>query len=90
MKTLADFKRALQVGRTVETIHAKFGSFGKRQISKVQSNAFALKTERAGKTVDSWCEFPTAKDIEFPNENTAVIYWGEGTGREQILTYIFD
>jgi hypothetical protein len=90
MKTLQDFKKAIQIGKEIETIHARLGSFGKRKISIVQSNSFALETVRNGETVNSWCQYPKAKDIEFKNENTAVIYWGEGEKREQILTYIFN
>lgn len=90
MKNLTQFKKRLVVGQILETIHAKFGSYGERPVSIVQSNAFALKTIRAnGEVIDSWCDYPKAKDIEFPNENTAVIYWGEGDKREKILTYIF-
>jgi hypothetical protein len=90
MKNLSQFKKRLQVGQVLETIHSKFGSYGERPVSIVQSNSFALKTTKTnGEITDSWCEFPKASNIEFPNENTAVIYWGEGDKREQILTYIF-
>jgi hypothetical protein len=89
MKNLADFKRRLKLGCKIETTHARMGSLGIREVSIVQSNSFALKTQRDGKAIDSWCEYPKAKDIEFLDENTAVIYWGEGERREQILTYKF-
>jgi hypothetical protein len=44
---------------------------------------------RDGKMQDSWCEYPTAKDFEIIDTNTAAIYWGEGDSREKILTYKF-
>ncbi len=89
MKTLADFKRRLTVGTQVETNHLKLGSFGIRPISIVQSNSFAFKTTRDGRLVDSWCEYPKAKDIEFIDKDTVRIYWGEGDKREPILEYKF-
>lgn len=90
MKTLADFKRRLKVGTKIETINHRHGSFGVRPVSIVQSNSFALKTTRTnGELVDSWCEYPKAKDIEVTDENTVIIYWGDGDKREAILTYKF-
>lgn len=89
MQNLAQFKKRLQIGANVETIHAHLGSLGIRKISKVQSNSFALETIRNGENVDSWCEYPKAKDFEIIDENTAAIYWGENEKREKILTYKF-
>lgn len=90
MKTLAEFKRRIQKGIELETIHARFGSYGIRTVSIVQSNSFALKTKISNEeVVDSWCQYPSAKDIEFPDKDTAAIYWGEGEKREKIITYKF-
>lgn len=90
MKTLSDFKKRIQLGVELETIHAHMGSFGTREISKVQTNAFALSTTRTtGEVVDSWCQYPKAKDFEIVDENTANFYWGEGEKRALILTYKF-
>jgi hypothetical protein len=55
----------------------------------VQSNSFALATVKPEGVVNSWCEYPKAKDFEIIDENTAAIYWGEGEKREKILTYKF-
>lgn len=89
MQNLNQFKKRLQVGVQLETIHAMLGSFGVRKVSIVQTNSFALETMREGKLVDSWCEYPSAKDFEIIDSNTAAIYWGEGDSREKILTYKF-
>jgi len=49
-----------------------------REISIVQTNAIALKTTNTdGKVVDSWVQFPKAKECKFPNENTIEIYEGD-------------
>lgn len=88
INSLADFKKALKVGVEVETEHAKIGSFGIRKISIVQTNSFALSTtKKNGEIVDSWCQYPKAKDIECNGTNTVKIFWGEGDRRELILTY---
>lgn len=89
MQNLAQFKKKLTVGTKLETIHARLGSFGIREISIVQSNSFALATMKPEGIVNSWCEYPKAKDFEIIDENTAAIYWGEGEKREKILTYKF-
>ena len=89
MKNLSDFKKRLKVGQQIETIHANLGSFGIRKVSIVQSNSFALETIKEGKIVNSWCEYPKAKDFEIVNENTCKIFWGEGERRSHILTYTF-
>ena len=89
MKNLSDFKKRLSIGTQLETIHAKLGSFGVRKVSIVQSNSFALETIREDKTVNSWCEYPKASNIEIVNQNEVNIFWGEGAKRELILTYKF-
>ena len=90
MKTLADFKRRISVGVKIDTMNHRYGSFGVREVGHVQSNSFALTTIRTtGETVLSWCDFPKAKDIEITSEDTATIFWGEGSRREAILTYTF-
>ena len=89
MQNLAQFKKRLQVGTKLETIHACLGNLGVREISIVQSNSFALATNKPEGIVNSWCEYPKVKDFEIIDENTAAIYWGEGEKREKILTYKF-
>ena len=90
MKTLADFKKRLQVGTKLETFNHNLNvSFGTRVISIVQTNAFALDTLRDGNIIESWCQYPKASDFEILDNNTALIYWGSGDKREPILTYTF-
>jgi len=49
-----------------------------REVSIVQTNSIAFKhTNTDGKVVDSWIQFPKAKECKFPNENTIEIYEGE-------------
>ena len=82
MKSLAAFKRRLEVGKKLHTIHHGYGKetdqevdLGIREISIVQSNSFALKTKRVGgEEVDSWLEYPKAADCKFPDENTIEIW----------------
>ena len=90
MKNLSDFKKRLQVGTRLETYNHKMKtSFGVREISIVQTNAFALDTLINGETVKSWCGYPMASDFEIINESEVLIYWGQGEKREPILTYKF-
>jgi len=86
MKTLADFKRAIQPGTKWEGFnHYYKSSLGVREISKVQSNSFAFKTVRDnGEVVDSWADFPKAKDIAFNEDGTVDIY-GIWDGEKRLL-----
>lgn len=89
MKNLADFKRRLKVGVELEATNTRYGYMGIRKVSIVQNNSFALETLKNGEIINSWCEFPKAKDFEVIDENTVNIFWGEGINRELILTYKF-
>jgi hypothetical protein len=89
MKTLSDFKKRLSPGVKLATEHAKFGQLGVREVSRVQTNAFTLLTDKNGEMVESWCYFPKASEFEVLDKDTALIYWGSGSGRELILTYKF-
>ncbi len=49
-----------------------------REVSIVQTNSFALKTTNTdGKVVDSWLQFPKAKDVKFLSEDSIEIYEGD-------------
>lgn len=101
---LASFKKALTVGRKIAcTFHLailgrnedKTPIYGDeikpvREISKVQSNSFAIKTEHTdGKIVDSWCSYPKASECTFEN-NTCTIYETDREGKKiKVLTYSF-
>lgn len=100
MKTLSDFKKRLKVGVKLQAIHHltfagrnengqafyKDKDLGIREISIVQSNCFALKTERLnGDIVDSYCAYPKAKECSILDENTIQIF----EGNIPVLTYKF-
>ena len=85
-KTLAEFKRVIEVGDLVETYH--FGnafspakSLGIRPVSVKQSNGLAFKTDRG---TDSWIYYPKSSEVEI-KDNTLFIL-NEGT-RLPILSY---
>lgn len=101
-KTLADFKKRVQIGTKIHGFLHSFNSgeivrdYGIREVSIVQTNSFALKTPKLDgsgnetELVDSWCQFPTAKFFEWEDENTAKIF-AEGRNGERLLclTYKF-
>lgn len=87
INTVADFKRALQIGAKVHCIyHMKVSGRdennnpvyesedkGVREVSIKQTNSFALKTHRTdGKIVDSWCNYPKATECII-KDNTVTI-----------------
>ncbi len=88
MKTLADFKRALHVGKKIHTIfHCAFShrdetgktfhkdeDKGIREISIVQATQFAVKTTKAdGTSVDSWCMFPKASEVKIDGNKITIM-----------------
>ena len=87
IKTLADFKRAVEVGAKVHTIwHTAFAGRdenqqpiwkdedrGIREVSIKQSNSFALKTENDGKVVDSWCSWPKATECRIVDNQVTIL-----------------
>lgn len=99
MKNLSQFKKRIQVGIELETIHVRMGSYGIRKVTKVQTNGMYLESKiKNGRiTTDndydeianSWIDFPSAKDFEIVDEDTCRVYWGEGDAREHVLTYKF-
>lgn len=102
-KSLSEFKRVLHVGASVNNIfhHAILGrgedgkaiygelDRGSRPVSIVQTNAFALKTEKSdGSIADSWCYFPKASNCEVVNNNTLIIYETDRDGNKfKLLSY---
>ena len=75
MKTLTDFKRRLKVGVKLHTFNNLMNKdMGIRELSIVQSNSFAFKTQKYdGSIVDSWCYYPTAKEFKVIDGNTVQI-----------------
>ena len=104
-KTLADFKRRVQIGTKMhgflhslnqDNLGEIIMDYGIREVSIVQTNCFALKTEKwydsnnPTELVDSYCQFPTAKFFEWEDENTAKIYLEKTKGERVLcLTYKF-
>lgn len=88
MKNLADFKKRLTIGSkwSAKHHHTFAGrdeknapiyntkDLGVREVSIVQTNAVAFKTTRTdGEVVDSWLQFPKAKECKF-TDNSIEIY----------------
>jgi len=84
--SMAEFKRMLQVGTKWHTYHHGLGKdMGIREVSKVQTNAVAFKTEKG----NSWLYFPKAKNLKVNSRAYALgdsftILTDEG---EPLLTY---
>ncbi len=105
MKTISEFKKNLAVGKKLHAInHLTFAGrdekgnvlykdadFGIREVSKVQSNSFALKTTRkdTGEVVDSWCSYPRATDCIFNSNGSLTILESHDGIKVPVLTYKF-
>ena len=94
MKTLADFKRAMQVGTVLKRKHVNEAGESLRTVSRVKSNGIWLLAEN-GK--EAFLGFPKASEFEINGDGEAEIYWPptytyEGVDRVEIprrlvLTY---
>lgn len=93
MKTLADFKRALQVGSKWECMHVPTGTnLGFREVAKTKSNGvgFGMPDGRV-----SWLYFPKASEIEFDEYGYVRIYaldsyyLGNEEKEERVLLLIY-
>ncbi len=89
MKTLADFKRALQIGTKWEGYNCyNQQSLGIREVSIRRSERFAFRIiNSAGEVRDSWCDFPKAKDIKFREDGTVEIWQMWSNEYQLLLTY---
>jgi hypothetical protein len=73
MKTLADIKKAMRLGTKWRMIHCgypphfKSTDHGIREVSIVQTNAIAFRTDSGS---DSWLQWPKAKQIRFFDDNS--------------------
>ena len=85
IQNVAQFKKALQIGVMLKAVHHqafagrdedgkviyKEESLGVRPVSIVQTNSFALATEKVKdgvkSLVDSWCDYPKAKESKIEN-----------------------
>ncbi len=102
IKTLADFKRGLVKGRKVGCIYHLEGNGRNeagelqyksverplREVSIVQSNSFAIKTEKTdGKIVDSWCQYPKASESKIENNRITMFEDDRKGNKIPVLTY---
>jgi len=75
MKTLAELKRDLRVGKKLTLTYHHLGKCNilnkKREIIKIQTNAIVLKTEN--KSGKSWLDLPPSSLLEY-NDNIIKIY----------------
>ena len=98
MKTLADFKKVVQVGAKLQTIYHRnfigrtedgtpiYGDrdMGVREVSIKQTTQFAMKTiKNDGTITDSWMQFGKASDCKV-NDKSITLY----CDGEKLLTYI--
>lgn len=85
MRTLADFKRAIEVGTKWEGFNYLYNrSMGVREVSKVKSGKFSFRTIReSGEIVDSWMDFPKASEIEFKEGDMVTIYYIDSYTKER-------
>ena len=75
-KSFAQLKRDIQIGvhvKTITNIYKPEFNNEIRKISKVQTNAICFECIRNGKQVNSYLQYPKAKDIEYTN-NIFCIY----------------
>jgi hypothetical protein len=93
MKNLAEFKKLATIGSKWTGIRhlGKFAGrdengkafytpevLPERELSIIQTNSIAFKhTNTDGKVIDSWLQFPKAKECKFPGGNTIEIYEGD-------------
>jgi len=70
-------------------ISQKGWDMDKYPICKVTNGKESVYVTIETKTIDSFCEFPNASNIECNGTNTVKIFWGTGAARELILTYTF-
>jgi hypothetical protein len=98
MKTLADFKKRMQVGMKLHGVNHNmfigrdenggviYGNMdlGIREVSIKQTNSFAFKTTRTdGKVVDSWCEYPKASEVVINDSNSITIFVTDSVSKQR-------
>ena len=104
-KTLAEFKKNIKIGAKLHTLyHREFDSRdeknqpiyktidkGVREISIVQTNAFACKTQKTdGTFTDSWLQYPKASEVKIIDNSKLEVYEIDREGiHTKILTYSF-
>ena len=103
--TIAEFKRRLAVGVKIHTLYHMQSTglrdteeqlvyttkdLGVREVSKVQTNSFALATPTSKGLVNSWCTYPTKKKFHSASDKSVVIFEEARDGKYiPVLTYTF-
>ena len=103
IKTVADFKRLIQIGAKVACIFHmeragrddKGNVFykdldrGEREVTIRQTNSFALKTwkESEGKFIDSWCSYPKASEVIIKDNKITMLEEDREGNKKPVLTY---
>lgn len=73
MKTLADLKRKLTIGKTLTYEHLISGwNPGPRKITHIDTVKFGFLNPVTGNT--SYCDWPKAGELEFIDENTFIVH----------------
>lgn len=103
MKTLADFKRKIQVGVQLNTWYHKQpvnrdidGTIiydtvflGTAPVVKVQSTKFAIERIRNGEKVESWIDFPKASECVVYENSIEIFEYDSNDNKSLVLTYQF-
>jgi hypothetical protein len=101
IKTLAEFKRKLTLNTEVHTIFHQnpigrdtegksiYNSIDKgiRKVSILQTNCFALATEKEGKIIDSFCYFPKATNVTINDNKINIFEQLKNGDKILLLTY---
>lgn len=92
MNTVSEFRKSLKVGTKLGcTFHTLYTDEQRptREVSRVMSSKFALKTTRQdGRVEESFCEFPKATQASFENDRMTIYEHDDRTGKQiPILTY---
>ena len=73
MKTLADLKRRMIPGITINCVHLVSGwTPGPRTLAHVDTVKFGLKMPDTDRV--SYCDWPKAKDLEIVDDNTFIVH----------------
>jgi hypothetical protein len=89
MKTLADLKRAMEVGTKWKGVNHYYPChFGVRPITKKNSVGVYFETVREDRIVECLLEWPKASNVEFGEDGEVKIFckWGDDE-RYHLLSY---
>lgn len=72
MKTLADLKRKLRIGMTLDVKHYNGWTPGPRKLAHTDSVDFGFLNPETNQV--SYCRWPLAKDLEIINDNEFIVW----------------